>query len=143
VWLGDFKVFPTLTFKVFNKVAVIVLKKKDIMYRAAFKVLRYLNGAQNFGLCFSQSEMMNSIVYCDLNYTQDRYTQKSITGMAIYLGPSLIYWSTKRQTRVSTSTVEAEYCALYDTGREMVHIFNILNGLGFKTDERKNINSNL
>ncbi|GKF81728.1 hypothetical protein Tco_0240330, partial [Tanacetum coccineum] len=49
--------------------------------------------------------------YSDSDYARANLNRKSITGGCQFFGRRLISWQCKKQTIVSTSTIEAEYVA--------------------------------
>lgn len=92
------------------------------------RVLRYLKGTPYQGLFYSANTTLKLEAYCDSDWgsTLDSSGMlKSITGMCLTLGSSLINWHSSKQKVVSRSTAEAELRALADTTCE-VSWFNLL-----------------
>lgn len=56
---------------------------------------------------------------------------KSIAVDCVFLGNSLIFWSSKKQTIVICSSTESKYCALTHASVEVTWIWNLLNKIGF------------
>lgn len=56
-------------------------------------------------------------------------------GNCFFLNGSVVSWSSKKQSTVSTSTTEAEYIALGHAAREAVWIRRFINELGQETVE--------
>jgi hypothetical protein len=73
------------------------------------RVLRYVRGTLDFGLHLRASSSTSLTAYFDVDWAGYPDTRRSTSGHCIYYGDSLISWSSKRQTTVSRSSVEAEY----------------------------------
>ena len=50
------------------------------------------------------------------------FTRKSRTGYALFIGSSILSWSSRKQSVIALSTCEAEYYALTEGGKEAMHI---------------------
>jgi hypothetical protein len=57
-------------------------------------------------------------------------TQRSITGLCVFLGDSLVSWKTKKQQIVSRSYVEVECRALASTCCELMWLITFLKDFG-------------
>jgi hypothetical protein len=51
-------------------------------------------------------------IFCDSDHGHDLITGRSITGLIAFVGSTPVYWKSKRQTSVHTSTFGAEFMAL-------------------------------
>ncbi|PKI69114.1 hypothetical protein CRG98_010469 [Punica granatum] len=60
-------------------------------------------------------------------------TRQSVTRYFITLGGSPISWKTKKQTKVSRSSAEAEYRAMTATVSEVIWLRSLLSSLGVTT----------
>jgi hypothetical protein len=68
--------------------------------------------------------------YSDVDYGSDPTDRKSVTEFCIFLGDSLIFWKSKKQSIVSQSSTEAEYRAMTSTTKEIVWLRWLLTNMG-------------
>jgi hypothetical protein len=61
------------------------------------------------GLWYTKGSTFDLIGYSDSNYIVCKVDRKSTSGTCQFLGRPLVSWSSKKQTSVALSTVEAEY----------------------------------
>ena len=52
------------------------------------------------------------MIFVDSNYGHDKVTGKSITGLILLIGSTLVNWFAKRQSSCLTSTFGAEFTSL-------------------------------
>jgi hypothetical protein len=76
------------------------------------RVLRYLRGTTQLGLQLHRSPTHHLTAYSDADWAGCPDTRKSTSGFCLFLGNSLVSWSSKWQHTVSCSSVEAEYQAV-------------------------------
>lgn len=75
------------------------------------RVIHYLKGSINHGLHFGKGfAQLNA--YNDSDWVRSPDDRRSTTRYAIYFGPYLINWSTKKQPIVSKSSTGTEYHSL-------------------------------
>jgi hypothetical protein len=79
---------------------------------AVKRILRYLQGTLNLGLVIPRTAPSQLVVYTDADWAGCPDTRRSTSGYAVFLGDSLVSWSSKRQPTVSRSSAEAEYRAV-------------------------------
>ena len=97
--------------------------------QATKRILRYLQGTVHQGLSFTPSPLVLS-AYSDADWAGDPLDWKSISGIVVFLGHSLITWSAKKQPTVSRSSTEVEYRALASVAAELCWIRMLLKYLG-------------
>jgi hypothetical protein len=76
------------------------------------RILCYRQGTSDYGLLLCRSSSSDLIVYTDADWASCLDTHCSTSGYAVFLGDNLVSWSAKRQTIISSSSVEAEYRAI-------------------------------
>jgi hypothetical protein len=96
---------------------------------AAKRILRYLQGTISFGLVIPRSAPSQLIVYTDADWAGCPDTRRSTSGYAVFLGGSLVSWSSKRQPTVSRSSAEAEYRAVANGVAEISWLRQLLQEL--------------
>ena len=82
-------------------------------------IIEYLVGTKDLGLKFERESGLNLLVFADANYAEkadDR--RRSVSGVAVTLGNSVVSWVSSTQEIVTLSTTEAEYVALGDGVKE-------------------------
>ena len=75
------------------------------------RILRYLKETSDYMLCYQGKKDLRLIGYSDADWGGDIDQSKSILGYAFLLNNSVILWSSKKQSCVALSTIEAEYVA--------------------------------
>jgi hypothetical protein len=85
---------------------------REVHLVAAKRILRYLQGTLDHGLVIPKSDPTQLIVYTDADWAGCPDTRRSTSGYAVFLGGSLVSWSSKRQHTVSRFSAEAEYRAV-------------------------------
>ena len=72
--------------------------------------------------------------YVDADFAGDIDSRKSTTGFVFTLGGTIISWASNLQKIVTLSTIEAEYVAATETGKEMIWLHGFLDDLGKKQE---------
>ena len=76
------------------------------------RIFRYLKGTMDFGRWYRQGNEVTLISYSDADWAGCVNDRRSTSGTTFFLGNCLVSWSSKKQSSVSLSTVEAEYIAI-------------------------------
>lgn len=98
---------------------------------AVKRVLRYLNGTRSLGITYGLNEDTTLLGYTDADWGQDVNDRKSVSGYVFLISGGAISWSSKKQTSVALSTMEAEYVALAHATKDAIWIRSLLVDLGF------------
>jgi hypothetical protein len=73
-------------------------------------------------------------VFVDSDHAHDKITRRSVTGIMIFVGRTPIFFSSKRQGAVETSTYGAEFCAFRHAAEETIAIRYMLRCMGVKVE---------
>jgi hypothetical protein len=98
------------------------------------RIGQYLKGTMTKGLVLKPVDILNIECFVDADFAglwpfedkQDPSCVKSRTGFAICLSGCPVVWSSKLQTDIATSTMEAEYNALSQAMREVLPFKNLV-----------------
>ncbi|XP_015169201.1 uncharacterized mitochondrial protein AtMg00810-like [Solanum tuberosum] len=90
------------------------------------RILRYIKSTLHFGLRIISQSPCRLYGYSDADWGGCTTTRRSTTCYSIYLGVNCISWTSKKQTTVARSSVEAEYRPLASTAAEMTWILYLL-----------------
>lgn len=97
-------------------------------WKAAKRVLRYLKGTIDIGLCYDASTSPIK-GYVDADWGGCIEDRRSYTGYSFILGGSPISWDARKQRTVALSSTEAEYMALTEAAKESIYLRNFLTEL--------------
>nr|GEX23897.1 retrovirus-related Pol polyprotein from transposon TNT 1-94 [Tanacetum cinerariifolium] len=117
-----------------------LLKDPDVTSKASHLhavkgIFRYLKGKPHLGLWYPKDSPFDLVAYSDSDYAGASLDKKSTTRGCQFLGCRLIFWKCKKQTVVTTLSIEAEYvaaasCCVVQSGMEslkrMLRVTNIL-----------------
>ena len=99
-------------------------------FTALKRILRYVKGTITHGLQIRKSSTTDLVAYTDADWAGCPSTRRSTSGYAVFLGDSLISWSSKRQHTVSRSSAEAEYRGVANAVAETSWLRNLFLELG-------------
>ena len=86
---------PNLAF-VINRLSQFLQSPTMTHWNAVKRVLRYLKGTKDMGLHIKHSDELNLSSYLDANWACSPNDRKSIAGYCVYLGDTLVSWSSKK-----------------------------------------------
>ena len=118
---------PDIAFAI-NNLCRHVAKPTASLWKAAQRVVKYLNTTQTEGLIFKGSSTRID-GWADSNYAMDSIDRKSTSGMIIRVGDNPIIWKSRKQKSVALSTTEAEFMAASDAAREIIWLRDLLQEL--------------
>jgi hypothetical protein len=100
-------------------------------HRQAVKLIfRYLRYTPELGLWYSASSSLSLLVFSNANFAGCRVDQKSTSGICQFLGSSLVSLSSRKQSSVAQSTIEAEYVAAASCCSQLLWITYTLSDFG-------------
>lgn len=137
-----------------SRIAPFVTKSTPAAFEAAKHILRYIKGTLDYGITYTrdldplqheaqfstgppstppklQSDLLNLTVYSDSGYGGCLVSRRSTTGNTTLLSNGVVYWTSRRQATVATSTVQAEYQAMAETGGQINFLRSLLGEMGF------------
>ena len=99
-------------------------------WKAAKKVLRYLQGTKEYMLTYRGSDHLEVIGYSDSDYAGCVDTRKSTCGYLYLLAGGAISWKSVKQSVIVTSTMEAEFMACFEAMVQAKWLRNFISRLG-------------
>ena len=112
---------PEFSYSV-NKVCQFMSQPLESHWTAVKQILRYLKGTISHGLHLKpavSSQPLSLTALCDAGWASDVDDHRSTLGSAIFLGPNLISWWSRKQQVTAQSSTEAEYRSIAQTSAEL------------------------
>lgn len=92
---------------------------RDSHLEALHHVFHYVHFAAGQGILLRGSSQLTLQAFSDFDWVSCPDTRRSVTGNPMLLGNSSISWRSKKQSTVSRSFSEAEYCAMVAAASEI------------------------
>jgi hypothetical protein len=93
------------------------------------RILRYVKGIVRHGIKLVKSSSKVLGGFSDADWAGCPNDSQSTGGFAVFLGPNLISWSSRKQSTVSHSSTEAEYKSLANTTAKLMWLQTLLKEL--------------
>ena len=98
-------------------------------WRAAKKVMRYLQGTKDYMLTYRHSDHLELVGYTDADFAGCVDSKKSTSGYIFLLAGGAVSWKSIKQTLTASSTMEAEFVACYEGTSHATWLMNLITGL--------------
>ncbi|GJW46738.1 ribonuclease H-like domain-containing protein, partial [Tanacetum coccineum] len=95
-------------------------------FLALKRILRYVRGTLYHGLQLFSSSTTSLVAYSDVDWVGCPTTRRLTLGYCVFLGNNLLFWSSKRQSMISRSSVEAKYRGVANVVAETCWLRNLL-----------------
>jgi hypothetical protein len=95
---------------------------------AVSRVLSYLSKTAGRGIRYTGLALLLQ-AYCDSDWATCVDTRKSVTGWVVFMAGAPVAWQSKLQAIVTSSSMEAEYLALYAVVCEIIWILQLLSSI--------------
>ncbi|TYK14596.1 Retrovirus-related Pol polyprotein from transposon TNT 1-94 [Cucumis melo var. makuwa] len=102
-------------------------------WKAAKKVLRYLQGTKDYMLTYKRSDHLEVIGYSDLDFVGCVDSRKSTFGYLFLLAEGAISWKSAKQSIIASSTMEVEFVACFEATVHGLWLRNFILGLELST----------
>ena len=124
---------PDIAFAV-HQCARFTHSPRDSHGKAVKRIIRYLQGTKDKGLFFRPTKKLQMDCYVDADFAgtwgiendQDPVSVKSRTGYVIMFMGCPLLWTSKMQTQIALSTMEAEYLALSASMRDLIPLREVV-----------------
>ena len=98
-------------------------------WRAAKKVMRYLQGTKDYMLMYRQTDNLEVIGYSDSDFVGCVDSRKSTSGYIFMMAGGAVSWRSAKQTLIATSTMEAEFVSCFEATLHGVWLKSFISGL--------------
>lgn len=79
------------------------------------------------GIKYRADGVTSELEYSDADFASDPITRRSVSGVLFKYNGGAIIWSSKRQSSVSLSTMEAEYVAASEAAKDAMWLSRLFN----------------
>jgi len=119
---------PDITFAVHN-LSQFLSCPTNVHLHAAHQVLKYLKNNPGQGLFSSAGTELYLNGFADADWGTCLDSRRSVSGVCVFLGTSLITWKSKKQEVASGSSTEAEYRSMAVATKELLWLAQMLKDL--------------
>jgi hypothetical protein len=112
-----------------NKVCQFMAHPLESHWTAVKRILRYLKGTLHHHLRLqplSPHKPPSIKAFCDVDWASDLDDRRNTSGAAVYFGPNLVSWWSRKQPVVARSSAEEEYRSLAHVTAEILWIQTLL-----------------
>lgn len=120
---------PDITYVV-NLLSQFMATPRETHWQVALRAVKYIKATPEYGIMLFSDSSLQLHAYCDADWASCPTSRRSATGYCTFLGPSPLYWRTKKQSIVSRSSAEAEYRAMGNAVSELTWLQLLLRELG-------------
>ena len=96
------------------------------LWQVIIKILSYLNGTRSLGITYVRGSGLSLNIYADADYASKENDRRSVSGIAVTLGGTVMSHTSKTQRVVSLLTSDAEYIAAGEGVKEVRAVLSFI-----------------
>ena len=109
-------------------------------FKVVDRVLLYINATKDLYLEYNPDQTNVDVdAFTDVDWAQSKPDRKSTSGYLFYINGTAFSWSSKKQSMVATSTMEAKYIGLFHASQQAAWVQQFLAQTGHGLDHPINI----
>jgi transposase InsO family protein len=116
---------PDLAFAI-SYCARAMAKPTELYWTYVKRIFRYLRKTASHAIAYKKGVTASLIGYSDSDFANCSTSRKSISGFVFVVDKGPISWKSSKQELVATSTLEAEYIALFSASQEALFLQRLL-----------------
>ena len=118
-----------------GKLACFLANPLPAHFKAVDRVLLYINATKDLYLKYNPNQTnVNVDAFTNADWAQSKPDRKSTSGYLFYINGTAFSWSSKKQSTVATSTMEAEYIGLFHASQQAAWVKQFLAQTGHGLD---------
>ena len=106
----------------------------EIHWRASKRILNIVQGTRTHGIFYKAKCDLDLIGFTNSDWVGDNTDQNSTSGYVFMLAEGPIIWSSKNQSAIALSSIEAEYIGVVNATTQCLWLQGILGECGFETE---------
>lgn len=91
--------------------------------------VRHWNGVCRVYSSIKLNKRVMAKMFSDSEFASDVISRRSVSGFILFIGSGPVCWQSKRQKSIATSTMEAEYIALFEAAKQVIWVTRLLREL--------------
>ena len=95
-------------------------------WKALLQIAAYVNFTKKIGLKFVRGSGLKLTMFADADYAAASNDRRTVSGVAVMLGDTVIGWKSSTQKCVTTASCEAEYVVFCDASKEALFMRAVL-----------------
>lgn len=119
---------PDINFAI-NKGCQFTHSPTDVHWKAVKLILRYLKGTIHHGVSLQGSKSLSLSCYTNADWASCPDDRRRTSGFCVFLGQSLISWTSSKQKVISRSSTKSEYRGVANAAAELIWIESLLKEL--------------
>ena len=93
------------------------------------RILQYIKATPNQSVFYLRISSIQLKAFEDSNWATCPDTKRSITGLCVFLGDSLVSWKSKKQSTISSSSTNAEYGVMTKVTSKIIRLLPLIKDL--------------
>eukprot|EP00253_Pinus_taeda_P021158 PITA_21158 len=122
---------PDLSFAI-GLIARFMKTPHESHWKEAKRILHYVQGTIQFGIHYSAKASPLLVGFTDFDWAGDPNDWKSTASYVFTLGSGPITWACKKQSAISFSSAEVEYCGPVEASKEVLWLCHIVSEFGYQ-----------